>query len=37
MRETENTILLLREPARRHMDAERAIGGSVHGKMQISP
>ncbi|KAG8216501.1 hypothetical protein J3R82DRAFT_6617 [Butyriboletus roseoflavus] len=29
MRETENTILLLREPARRHMDAERAIGGLV--------
>ena len=31
MRETENTILLLREPARRHMDAERAIGGNIHG------
>ncbi|KAG9311685.1 hypothetical protein JVU11DRAFT_7922 [Chiua virens] len=29
MREIENTILLLREPARRHMDAERAIGGLV--------
>ncbi|KAN0085953.1 protein of unknown function (DUF3395) domain containing protein [Tylopilus felleus] len=29
MRETENTVLLLREPARRHMDAERAIGGLV--------
>ncbi|KAF8136952.1 hypothetical protein EV363DRAFT_1394542 [Boletus edulis] len=29
MRESENTVLLLREPARRHMDAERAIGGLV--------
>ncbi|KAG6379727.1 hypothetical protein JVT61DRAFT_10261 [Boletus reticuloceps] len=29
MRESENTGLLLREPARRHMDAERAIGGLV--------
>ncbi|KAI9460806.1 hypothetical protein HD554DRAFT_2176484 [Boletus coccyginus] len=29
IRQTENTILLLREPARRHMDAERAIGGLV--------
>jgi len=29
MREIENTSLLLREPARRHMDAERAIGGLV--------
>ena len=27
MRETENINLLLREPARRHTNAERAIGG----------
>ncbi|KAH0834869.1 hypothetical protein J3R83DRAFT_10498 [Lanmaoa asiatica] len=37
MRVTENTNLLLREPARRHMDAERAIGGNAHGSMQLSP
>lgn len=36
MREAENTILLLREPARRHMDAERAIGGNIHGRPQRS-
>lgn len=37
MRETENTFLLLREPARRHMDAERAIGGDIRGRLQRSP
>lgn len=37
MRETEHTILLLREPARRHTDAERAIGGNIHGRGQRSP
>jgi DnaJ family protein C protein 11 len=37
MRDTENTILLLREPARRHMDAERALGGDIHVRLQISP
>lgn len=37
MRETENTILLLREPARRHMDAERALGGNIHIRPYFPP